>query len=96
MILQSGIIDPLEKHINIVRWLTNLSSSGVDLKLHPRNIIKSMKVLTQMLISPFRNCVLDIVTEANIDKSFPTPTCINVDIGAVQIALKRPEYGTGK
>ena len=52
-----------------------------------------MNVVTQLLISPFRNCVMDIITEANINKSFPTPTRFNVDIGAVQMALKRPEYG---
>ena len=61
MVLKSGIIDPLEKHINIVRWMRNVSCSGVDINLNPRNIIKSMNVLTQLLISPFHNRVMEIL-----------------------------------
>ena len=93
MILKSGIIDPLENHINVVYWERKLSDNGADYNLHPRNVIKSMNVLTQLIISPFRNHIMDIITEANINNSFPKPNRFNVDIGVVQRAMKRPESG---
>ena len=52
-----------------------------------------MKPVTQLLISPLHNHVKDILTEANIKESIRNPNRFNLDIGAVQSAMKRPECG---
>ena len=91
MILKSGIIDPQDNHSNVVEWKRNGSCNGLAYKIHTRKIINSMNVLTQLLITQFHNQVMDILTEANINESFPSPNRFNVDIGAVQRALKRSQ-----
>ena len=52
-----------------------------------------MNVLTQLLISPFRNCVMDILTPLTINETFPITPRFNVNIEAVQSALKPAEMG---
>ena len=93
IILKSGIIDPLENHINVVRWERNVSCNRVDYNFHPRSIRKPMNILTQLLTYPFNKHVRDILTPLNINDSFHNPNRFNVNIELVQRALKRPECG---
>ena len=80
MILKSQIIDPLENHINVACWKRKVTYDGVDYNLPPRSIIKSTKVLTQLLISPFHNHGRDILSDGNINVSFPNTNLFNVNI----------------
>ena len=87
------MIAPLQKYINVVLWERKISCDGLDYNLHPRNNIKPMNILSQLIISPFQNHVMDILNEVNIKGSLPNPTRFNVEIGAVQRGLKRPQCG---
>ena len=90
---QMDIIDPLENRINVVLWERKESANGLDLTLYPRSISKPMNILTQLLIFPFQNHVMDILTPLNINGSLPNTSRFNVNIEVVQRAMKRPESG---
>ena len=93
MVLKSGIIDTLVSHIHVLRLKGNESSNGVDYNLYPRSLIKAMNVLTQLLISPFRNQVLDILTPLSSNETFPRTPLFYLNIETVQTAMKRPDMG---
>ena len=72
-------------------WDRNVSTDGGGEDLHSRNI-KSVNVLSQQLISPFNNNVMDSINESSVNVSFQTHNQFNMKIKVLQRALQTAEW----
>ena len=72
MILRSGIIDPFETQIRVVRNCQKLLDMDYNSLLRPQYSLEATNV-SEVLLTSFNTHVPDVLTEVTINESFRDP-----------------------
>ena len=93
MILKSGIIDPFETEIRVLRRYQKLHDEKHNFLLRPQYSVEPSNVLKGLLTSSQQNYVTDVLSEITFNGSFTVPRRFKVNIEMFKKAMKKPELG---